>query len=77
MPSEGVRQSESVQHVRAPALRTLTNKANWVAVKQLVPARVVAVWNAAAVNILGAEFAFIVLILVPTMLIQSRKHDFI
>lgn len=37
----------------------------------------VAVWNAAAVNILGAEFAVILLILVMTMLIQSRKHDFI
>jgi ABC-2 type transport system permease protein len=37
----------------------------------------VAVWNAAAVNILCAEFAVILLILALTMLIQSRKHDFI
>lgn len=37
----------------------------------------VAVWNAAAVDILGAEFAAILLILSLTMLIQSRKHDFV
>jgi ABC-2 type transport system permease protein len=37
----------------------------------------VAVWNAAAVEILGAEFALIVMVLVLTMLVQSRKHDFV
>lgn len=37
----------------------------------------VAVWNATAVDILGAEFVVILLILVLTMLIQSRKHSFI
>lgn len=36
-----------------------------------------AVWNAAAVDILGAEFAVIVLILGLTTLLQSRKHDFV
>jgi ABC-2 type transport system permease protein len=37
----------------------------------------VAVWNSAAVNILGAEFCIIVLILGLTMILQSRKRDFI
>ena len=37
----------------------------------------VAVWNAEAVKILGAEFGVIVTILVLTMLLQSRKHDFV
>lgn len=37
----------------------------------------VAVWNAAAVDILGAEFAVIVLVLVLTMFLQSRKRDFV
>lgn len=37
----------------------------------------VAVWNAAAIDILGAEFAVIVSILAATMLLQSRKHDFV
>lgn len=37
----------------------------------------VAVWNTAAVTILGGEFAVILMILVLTMLIRSRKHDFI
>lgn len=37
----------------------------------------VAVWNAKAVDILGAEFAVIVTVLVLTMLLQSRKHDFV
>lgn len=36
-----------------------------------------AVWNAAAVDILGAEFALIVIVLGLTMLLQSRKHDFV
>jgi ABC-2 type transport system permease protein len=36
-----------------------------------------AVWNRTAVTILAAEFAVIFLILVLTMLIQSRKHDFV
>jgi len=37
----------------------------------------VAVWNAAALDILGAEFALIVIVLALTMLLQSRKHDFV
>ena len=37
----------------------------------------VAVWNAAAVDILSAEVAVILLILVMTLLIQSRKRNFI
>lgn len=37
----------------------------------------VAVWNGAAVDILGAEFAVIVMVLVLTMLLQSRKRDFV
>lgn len=37
----------------------------------------IAVWNRAAIDILGAEFAVILLILVLTMLLQSRKHDFV
>lgn len=37
----------------------------------------VAVWNAAAVDILGAEFAVIVMVLGLTTLLQSRKHDFV
>lgn len=49
---------------RAPSLT-----ANWTSP--------VAVWNAAAIDILGAEFGFIALILVLTMLWQSRKRDFI
>lgn len=36
-----------------------------------------AVWNRAAVHILGAEFASIVMILALTMLLQSRKHNFV
>lgn len=37
----------------------------------------VAVWNAAAVEILGAEFAVIVTVLGLTTLLQSRKRDFV
>jgi ABC-2 type transport system permease protein len=37
----------------------------------------VAVWNAAAVEILGAECALIVIVLGLTTLLQSRKHDFV
>lgn len=37
----------------------------------------IAVWNRAAIDILGTEFAVILLILVLTMLLQSRKHDFV
>ncbi|MGB6872434.1 MAG: ABC-2 transporter permease [Acidobacteriaceae bacterium] len=37
----------------------------------------VAIWNGATIDILGTEFAVIVLILGLTMLAQSRKHDFI
>ncbi len=37
----------------------------------------VAVWNAAALDILGAEFALILMVLGLTMLLQSRKHDFV
>jgi ABC-2 type transport system permease protein len=37
----------------------------------------VAVWNAAAMDILGAEFTVIVMVLVLTMLMQSRKRDFV
>lgn len=37
----------------------------------------VAVWNRAAIDILGSEFAAIALLLVVTMLAQSRKHEFI
>jgi ABC-2 type transport system permease protein len=37
----------------------------------------VAVWNAAALDILCAEFALIVMVLGLTMLLQSRKHDFV
>lgn len=37
----------------------------------------VAVWNATAEAILGAEFAIIVAILLLTRLIQSQKHDFL
>lgn len=37
----------------------------------------VAVWNRAAVDILSAEIALIVLVLFLTMLLQSRKHDFV
>lgn len=37
----------------------------------------VAVWNASALHILGAEFVAILSILAVTMLLQSRKHDFI
>lgn len=37
----------------------------------------VAVWNRAAVDILGTELLVIVMILVLTLLLQSRKHDFI
>jgi ABC-2 type transport system permease protein len=36
-----------------------------------------AVWNATAVDILSGELAVILLILLVTMLVQSRKHDFI
>lgn len=37
----------------------------------------IAVWNRTAINILGAEFAAILLILALTMLLQTRKHDFV
>ncbi|MGH9407126.1 MAG: ABC transporter permease [Terriglobia bacterium] len=37
----------------------------------------VAVWNRAAVDNLGAEFAVIVVVLSLTMFLQSRKRDFI
>lgn len=37
----------------------------------------VAVWDSATVNILGAEFASILLILGLAMVLQSRKRDFI
>jgi hypothetical protein len=37
----------------------------------------VAVWNPAALNILGAEFAAVVAILGLTLLLQSRKRNFI
>jgi ABC-2 type transport system permease protein len=37
----------------------------------------VAVWNPAALKILGAQFALIVVILGATMFLQSRKRDFI
>ncbi|HEV2418325.1 MAG TPA: hypothetical protein VGX94_11010 [Terriglobia bacterium] len=37
----------------------------------------VAVWDSATVNILGAEFVSILLILGLTMILQSRKRDFI
>lgn len=36
-----------------------------------------AVWNRAAVDILGAEFGLIVMVLFLMMLLQSRKHDFV
>lgn len=36
-----------------------------------------AVWNREAVDILGAEFALIVGVIFLTMLLQSRKHDFV
>lgn len=37
----------------------------------------VTVWNAAAVDILAAEFAVIVVVLSLTMFLQSRKRDFV
>jgi hypothetical protein len=37
----------------------------------------VAVWNRGAVNTLGAEFAVILLILGPTLYLQSRKRNFL
>lgn len=37
----------------------------------------VVVWNSAAVDTLSAEFGFIALILFLTMLLQSRKRDFV
>ncbi len=37
----------------------------------------VAVWNSTAVSVLGGEFALIVLTLVLTFYVQSRKRDFI
>lgn len=37
----------------------------------------VAVWNRTALDILGAEILFIILVLALTLLLQSRKHDFI
>ena len=37
----------------------------------------VAVWNREVMNILGGEFAVILLILGPTLYLQSRKRNFL
>jgi ABC-2 type transport system permease protein len=70
----------------ATAATAIVNSSYWIAWFLLVSyapsltrnwTSPVAVWNAAAVNVLGAELAAILLILFLTMLIQSRKQNFI
>ena len=70
----------------ANAATAVVNSSYWIAWFLLVSyassltrtwASPAAVWNATAVDILGAEAAVILLILLMTLLIQSRKRNFI
>lgn len=70
----------------AIAASAIVNSSYWIAWYLIVSyapsltrtwAGPVAVWNAAAVEILASEFAAILMILVLTVLLQTRKHDFV